>query len=383
MALRLRHGFLASAAEGAGSFETAADFQRCLELGGADPLADELFATMLALFTYYVNRAELGKADNVVRVLRARLDHGHEWWLAENIGGSGTVCWLRGEFDAAAAHMAESAALLASRDKRDVEAEWFMPYDPVVLIHTSLAQACWVRGDLTGAHAALADGERHIDEIGFPQGPFSLCYVRFVQAWICIESGRIERAAALAADMTAIGERHGFDYMYGFGAVMQMAAAAAAALDAEPVDVHTVSGHADNLTDFVRACRSVEAKAFLTTFDGVTTRLLLAAGELGQARDRADAGLTLAEETGMHYYDAELLRLRAATQEDPVACRADLKAAFDLARTQGSPVFALRAAVDDYRLRGEGARPLVVEALKLFPTDSTWPELARARAMLG
>jgi hypothetical protein len=85
----------------------------------------------------------------------------------------------------------------------------------------------------------------------------------------------------------------------------------------------------------------------------------------------------------MHYYDAELLRLRAATHGDPVARHADLQSALDLARGQGAPVFVLRAALDDYRLRGEAARQSVIDAVRQFPADSDWPELAQARAALG
>ena len=77
-------------------------------------------------------------------------------------------------------------------------------------------------------------------------------------------------------------------------------------------------------------------------------------------------GLQLSDETDMHYYDAELLRLRAATQESPEMRQADLTAAFDLARNQGAPVFALRAALDDFQERGEQARNAVAEAVGMF-----------------
>ena len=58
----------------------------------------------------------------------------------------------------------------------------------------------------------------------------------------------------------------------------------------------------------------------------------------------------------MCFYDAELLRLRAHTHTDPDARRADLGAALALARRQGATLFELRAALDDFELRGEPAR---------------------------
>jgi len=45
-------------------------------------------------------------------------------------------------------------------------------------------------------------------------------------------------------------------------------------------------------------------------------RLLIAAGQLDEARERVAIALQLAEETGALFYQAELLRLRAHTTED-------------------------------------------------------------------
>ena len=56
--------------------------------------------------------------------------------------------------------------------------------------------------------------------------------------------------------------------------------------------------------------------------------------------------------------------------------------ALELARRQGATFFELRAAVDDFDLRGEPARAALVDAAGRIPTDSRPPELARARAAL-
>ena len=56
--------------------------------------------------------------------------------------------------------------------------------------------------------------------------------------------------------------------------------------------------------------------------------------------------------------------------------------ALALARRQGATFFELRAAVDDFDLRGEPARAAVVDAAGRIPTDSRPPELTRARAAL-
>ena len=84
---------------------------------------------------------------------------------------------------------------------------------------------------------------------------------------------------------------------------------------------------------------------YVTFYDAVLGRLLIAASRQQEARERLDASLELAQDTGMHFYDAELLRLRAQTHDDPAARQADINAAIELARRQGATLFELRAAL--------------------------------------
>jgi hypothetical protein len=112
----------------------------------------------------------------------------------------------------------------------------------------------------------------------------------------------------------------------------------------------------------------------------VLGRLLIAAGQRGQARARLDTGLQLVAEPEMHFYDAELLWLRAHTHDDRDARGADLGAARDLARRQGAARFELRSALDDFVLRGEPARAGLTDAASRIPTNNSWPELALAKA---
>ena len=123
--------------------------------------------------------------------------------------------------------------------------------------------------------------------------------------------------------------------------------------------------------------RTLKLNIYHTFFDVVLGRLLIAAGQPKAARQRLDIALALARDTGMCFYDAELLRLRAHTHTDPDARRADIAAAIELARRQGATLFELRAALDDFELRGEPARPAFVDAASRMPTGSAFPELAR------
>src|SRR5208283_1314325 len=101
------------------------------------------------------------------------------------------------------------------------------------------------------------------------------------------------------------------------------------------------------------------------------------------ARECLYVALGMGQETLIQFYDAELLRLRAHTLEDVEERHRHLRDAIQLARKQGAYIFELRSAADDFELTGEPARAALLEAFGRIPPDQTWPDLARARALLG
>ena len=84
IAIRLRRGFLAAAAEGTSGPNTAADFERCLQLSGTDR-SDQLLMTLTALYGYYARRADLSRAEHLLEApARGRpglADAGERGWL--------------------------------------------------------------------------------------------------------------------------------------------------------------------------------------------------------------------------------------------------------------------------------------------------------------
>ena len=258
---------------------------------------------------------------------------------------------------------------------------WFRPDDPVASVHVYLALARFMHGDLAEAEAELAQAARRADQLDFPQGPFSLAFARFVETWLRIETGQFDRAAVLATDLIDQAERHGFDAFRLLGC--QQAAVSAvsvlAALGAEAPDPTALSNHVATMRTFVETFRMVGLNVYAAFHDGVVARLLTAAGQPEQARAHLDTALQRARDTGVRYYDAELLRLRAHTHADRDARCADLGAALDLARRQGATLFELLAALDDFKLRGEPARAALADAVSRFPANSALPKLAQAR----
>ena len=239
-----------------------------------------------------------------------------------------------------------------------------------------------VCGDISGAEAALAQAARRADELGFPHGPYMHVYTCFMESWIRIETGQLDRATALLADVLGQAERHGLDFWHLYGTIQQATIDGLRAVGADP-DPRGLATHIATLTTALEILRTMEANAYTTFYDAVLGRLLIGAGQLEQARTRLDTGLQLAQATGMRFYDAELLRLRARTRIDDNARHADIAAALDLARRCGATLFELRAALDDIELRGEPARALLADVFGRMPVDGAWPELDRAQSILS
>jgi class 3 adenylate cyclase/tetratricopeptide (TPR) repeat protein len=379
-ALRIERGFLTSAAEGYQSREAAADFERCLQLGG-NLRDDELFATLVALGNYYQVRGDLRRAAQVIESLRRGIE-GQQWARPKIDVLFGTMAYLRGDLNAATSALEAATAGVPAADQHKVDAEWFRVSEPISSGCLQLALVALVRGDLTRAEAELARSARLAEGFGFPEGPYLRAYIRSMETWLRVEAGQLDRAAVVAADMINEAERHGFDVWRAAGATWQAAVGGLAALGDDDLDPSDLAAHIATITAFLDTLRTIGVNIYTTVFDAVLGRLLIAAGQPEAARERLDTGLSLARDTGMCFYDAELLRLRARTRDEPGARHADINAALELARRQGATLFELRTALDDFGLRGEPASAAVADAAKRIPTDNAWPELARAQAAL-
>jgi class 3 adenylate cyclase len=382
IALRLRRGFLASAAEGVASPNAAADFERCLQLSSSHLSDDEFFSTLVALYGYYAMRADLDRVERLLQSVRASLTGRREWFRPFNDAGFGMVAWYRGDFDTACEWLEGAAQSRSEEGAKELEAVWFMPNEGTASIYTHLALAHYIKGDLASAEAELERTERRCETLAFPQGAFSLAYVRQMEVLIRIEAGQLDRAMEVATALANGSMQHGFDSWAMIGAAQQSTVSALSLLADDSFDPAALQVHIATITSYVDLWRALAVRSLITIYDAVLARLLTAAGQHDAARDRLQLALDLADETGMHFYDTELLRLRVHTTDDIGSRRADLSAATELARRQGATIFQLRVAADSFELDADSARQELIDAVARFPKDSIWPELTRARALL-
>jgi class 3 adenylate cyclase len=383
IAPRLERGFLASAAEGYQSPSVVADFERCLQLAGTDLRDDQLFATLIALCSYYVPRADLDRADQLLQLVLTGAGEERQWFRPAIESGLGMVAFQRGEFGAARSHFEHVTAGGAEDDEHHIEELWFIPDTPVALAHEHLALIHMLHGDLAVAEAEFSNAYRHAEQLGFPQGPYNHVYATDMEIEMRAWASQFGTARLLIAELLERAERYGFDFWQMYGATEQCLIDAYELLATEQPDEAALSTQIDATAGFIEFWRSVGLYAYQTRHDCILGQLMIAAGRPDQARARVDAALQIARDTGMHVYDAELLRVRARTYTDPDDRAADLAAAIELARRQDAPLFELRGALDDFELRGPAARAVLADAAARFPTGSALPEVARAHVLLG
>ncbi|MEO6794520.1 MAG: adenylate/guanylate cyclase domain-containing protein [Mycobacterium sp.] len=380
--LRLRRGFLTAAVEGTASPKAAKDFECCLKLGATDPRQEGFLSTMTALWAYYLPRGDLRRTLQVSEYTRSKQAGDRKWFGPTNVGAFGMVAWFLGDFGKARALLEEAVAAVTAARPPNLESLWFVPSDPVASMHLHLAMARFIQGDLGGADAQFTETVRRATAIGFPQGPFSHCYQRFTETFMCLEAGLLGRAGEVTAALRAQAERHGFEYWTMIATTQQGAVTALSALSDASASPADLAPHITTMAAIGNALRTAEVRLFVTFYDGVLARLLTAAGKFDQARECLDCALALADETAVNFYRAELLRLRAHTTADADARDADLRCAIDTAHRQAATVYELRAVMDVVELQGDCARAMLAEAVGRFPAGSDWPELGRAKALL-
>ncbi len=381
IAIRLERGFLMGALEGGTSGEAPADFERCLSLASAGNYEDELFTTLTALIGYYLPRAELRRARELLESLSTRITRDRPWSRPVIASSLGSVAWLEGDFNDAREHLSRALADRSAADPAVLDAPSWVTVDPIAAAHQYLALTHTVCGDLDRADAELADSVRRSNELSFPHDSCNRAQTYFVEIWVCLEAGQTEQAAALVGQLRELSQATGLDLWQWVGRTEHNTVKALTALKAG-ADTATLMAAAEKIALHVDSSRHMHLNIYLTFKDAVIARLLIAAGQPERARERLDGGLQHAKETGMRFHDAELMRLRAQTFTEPDARHAALTAALEFARSQGATLFELRCLLDSFEL-GDGDRSALADAVRRFPGDARWPEFARAQQILS
>jgi class 3 adenylate cyclase/tetratricopeptide (TPR) repeat protein len=380
VSLRLRRGFLAMSAEGAGSSDAASDYERCLELAMADAQGDEMFSSLISLWAYHVSRSELDRARDVLEALRRSLYGPREWFRPANTAGFGMIEWFEGSFAAAFETLQSSADALGD-DEENVDDVWFVPNDPTASIHTHLALAAFMCGDIVAADEAMTRSFARSATLAFPQGPWSTAYGRWLRSWMLTEQGRFDDAAADAGTLLDLGSRHGFDSWVMIAMTQMAAIDATRAVRADDADA--AAGHASALSGLVGMWQALELRVFLPYYLTVLGSVSATAGDRDAALEHYAAAGALADATNMRFYAAETARRGALTAADRDERERRLGNALELARSQRAQPFVLRIALDLHDLDPHRAARVLEVAVGAFPPGASSSDVDDARARLS
>ncbi len=335
--LTTRHmrSFSAIMAGGYSAPETAQDQARCVELCEQLGLTPEMLPSLIVSLSYYTFRGDLEEAERVCQTMREVVDETGGRLPASEFG-MGVVSFFSGHLDEASTLMETFLAHPWSSPLGAPPSDWPLPNDPFAAISAHLLLARWLCGDPEGARA-LGDGAlERVATLGFPYGPFSACYVHSQLAIVRRLEGDHAGAAAAAAEMIELGDRHGFG-------LWTLAGAIQATLTQVHLGDHTALATLAVVVGQWRELLSAElwTPYWLTELAGAQR----VAGELEAARVSLDEALAVAVATGSDFYSAETLRLRGELR-----CRAgdreglvDLERAIDKARVQHATALELRA----------------------------------------
>ena len=342
-----------------------------------------MFSTLIAVSSHYINKADLRRASQLAEALQRGQDEGRQWWKPAIDCVLGMIAYLRGEYATARSFFHQVTEGFVEDNDSNMEELWLVPHDAVAMAFEHMAMHDILRGDIAAAESNFDAAMKRADELGFPMGPYNLVYALDMKLLMRCEAGQFDDARALASRLIEKSERYGFDFNSALGATEQALIDACDSLACGTTDLTVLSAQIENLTQMADLWRAVGLNAYQTQYDCAIAGLLTAAGRSEDAAARIEVALSLADDTEMHFYDAELLRARARTHTDPDASAADLGVAIQLARHQDAPLFELRSAIDDFELRGEDARSALADVVDRMPVDCTMPEVKRARALLG
>lgn len=381
MGLRIQRGLLAISAEGGSSPAALEDFERCMQLGGADLSNDGLLAAITGVTSHFAGRGDARRARQAVGLLSLAAEQGRPWYRPAADAALGIVSSFQGEFDSAQTCFTNAISNADDLVAHDVSSVWVIPYDPIAAAHQQLALVLAFQGNLEQTDRELKRANARTATLGFPEGPYTGTFGRFIESWIAEESGYLDRSARLAQALTEDAQRFGFEQIRLWGATQDVAARALIALSRQ--DVGSLPSYVTTITRLLDEWRAGDLNLYISYQEAIAAKLLVAVGNPVEARRRIDAELRNSEDTKMAFYNAELLRIRAATTDDPDERRADLDAARELARRQGAALFELRAALDDFDARGDAAREVLHEAVSLVPANGGCPELRQAQEKLA
>jgi class 3 adenylate cyclase/tetratricopeptide (TPR) repeat protein len=366
-------GLSSSAAHGYSSETTLDAFERADEIGAALPASPEWAAAIWGLWSFFIVRGELGRAED--QVARARLmaeELADEQLAATTSAMAGYVLFFQGRLDEAAEELNRGLASRAT----------LLPNDPGVVSKALIGVIQWLQGDLSASERTLAEAFDEVRAVPGGRGAFTLAFISAYWAWLAQLSGDSATAVARARSTVELATEHRFRTWQAAGYLH---------LTAGLCNLGMLESGMPGLEETIDAWRKAGAGLMLPYFLSQLASAKLAAGAPEAAEALIEDAWQAAVANGEHVHDAELLRLRAKirARRDGAADDVvhDLEEAVRVAVGQGARVYALRGLIDLARWGVSGV--WYADSYMEVSTAAGWweggsgpPELADAAKLL-
>jgi predicted ATPase len=364
---------------GFGAEETRAAFTRAQELAQGVDNAAERFDTYYGLWVSSILRGELGLArDTAETFLRDAKSAGRTTEVGVASRNLGMTCLFQGDLTDARAHLEE--ALRIYDPERDREAKFRFGTDPGAA-RGFLAHANWALGEVARARELIDEAvARAIESDHAP----TLAYVYFMKAMFEILRGDAEAVLGSSQALVQLSREHQMGLYLGWG--LQCLGWAGARLGDREAGM-------TELRQALAAYLAQGNKLFAPFFQGALAELEAEAQDAAGAEARVDAALALAGETGDHWTDAFLHRIRGEIllRRDPANAAPAEEAfltAIAIAQQQKARSFELRAALSLAKLyqstaRAADAHAVLAPALEGFSPTPEFPEIEETQTLLA
>jgi hypothetical protein len=235
----------------------------------------------------------------------------------------------------------------------DVEPPEVFPHDPVVVGVASRAVTLWFLGEAQASRALGAEAHERVRALD-PSGrrtALTKCFVGCLLAWLAELNGDPDAAIVLANDAGAIASERGYPTWAAAAAMHRSIALCSLGRFDEGLPTLAAVVTAWRTAGQDATGRQLHPVLMTPYFAGRLAEAQLQRGEAKLAADEIDRILADTARNGEHFWDVELLLLRAAAAQQLGAAdaqvRADREAAARLAERQGSRGLLARLTSSD------------------------------------
>jgi predicted ATPase len=378
--LQTSYGQALSWGKGYAAPETAAAFARARDLAASNDVPPERFATLYGQWSVSILRADLVSARQLAEVFLADAEKAAR--LPEVAAGrrmSAITCCMQGAF--AEAQIYSEGALRIYDPGWDRDTKFRTNHDTGATATMYLALASWILGDANRARKLVDDATWHaLDCNHVPTATTT----GFFKALFETIGDRAETTRTDAKALIQLAREHATPTFLAFAIIFQgWACARLGERDAGIADLR------EGLTDYVRQGN----RAFLPLFWGLLAEIEAEGHGAEGALTRVDEALALVAETGEHWTDSFLHRIRGEIllKRDPsntAPAEEAFLAAIAVAQQQKAKSFELQAALSLAKLYQSTSRPadahaVLAPALEGFSATPEFPEIAEAQALLA